>query len=345
MCSSEGLCIERCIWKGIMLEKGRLNSLTHRNLLRLAQVILPAALFLVFSGPAHAQTWKLVWRDEFNGPRGTGIDPAKWAAETGGSGWGNRELEYYTAGTNNAYMDGAGSLVIKAIRETFPQSYRCWYGRCQYTSARLITKNKFNQAYGRFEARIKMPYGQGIWPAFWMLGNNIDQVKWPGCGEIDIMENIGREPSIVHGTIHGPGYSGSGGIGAPYTLPGGQRFRDDYHIFAIEWEPNAIRWYVDRELYETRTPADLPASTNWVFDHPFFIILNLAVGGGWPGNPDATTLFPQTMLVDYVRVYRRRMGRRSRSKSGHMRTEQKSHALRLWSRQEQIRCCQASNIR
>jgi beta-glucanase (GH16 family) len=119
------------------------------------------------------------------------------------------------------------------------------------------------------------------------------------------MENIGREPAIVHGTIHGPGYSGAGGLGAPDSLPGGQRFADDFHVFAVEWEPAAIRWYVDGTLYETRTPTDLPAGTRWVYDHPFFLILNVAVGGGWPGPPDATTVFPQRMLVDYVRVYRR----------------------------------------
>jgi beta-glucanase (GH16 family) len=136
-----------------------------------------------------------------------------------------------------------------------------------------------------------------------MLGNNIKQVSWPNCGEIDIMENIGREPSTVHGTIHGPGYSGANGIGAADNLPVGA-FSDDFHVFAIEWEPTAIRWYVDGSLYQTRTPTDLPTGAAWVFDHPFFMLLNVAVGGYWPGNPDATTVFPQRMYVDYVRVYR-----------------------------------------
>ena len=143
-----------------------------------------------------------------------------------------------------------------------------------------------------------------IWPAFWMLGNNIQTAGWPTCGEIDIMENIGREPAIVHGTIHGPGYSGADGIGSQYGLTTGA-FSDAFHVFAVEWEPNQIRWYVDGNLYQTRTPADLPAGTQWVFDHPFFIILNEAVGGYWPGDPDATTVFPQKMTVDYVRVYQR----------------------------------------
>ena len=250
---------------------------------------------------ANPSVWSLVWSDEFDGPSGSGVDPAKWTAETGGWGWGNNELEYYTNRTQNAYLD-SGTLVIKAIKETYTGSDGVTR---DYTSARLITKNRFTQTYGRFEARIKLPSGQGIWPAFWLLGSNIDTVSWPNCGEIDIMENIGREPSIIHGTFHGPGYSGANGIGAAYELPGGQRFADDYHTFSVEWEPNVIRFYVDGILYKTRTPADLPPGRTWVFDHPFFIILNVAVGGYWPGNPDATTAFPQTMRVDYVRVYQR----------------------------------------
>jgi beta-glucanase (GH16 family) len=167
----------------------------------------------------------------------------------------------------------------------------------------MKTKGKFSQAYGRFEAHIRIPYGQGVWPAFWMLGDNFDAVGWPRCGEIDIMENIGKEPSTVHGSIHGPGYTKD--IEAHYTLPGQQKFSDNFHIFALEWEPGALRFYVDHDLYVTRTPADLKSGQVWEFDHPFFIILNLAVGGDWPGNPDASTTFPQAMLVDYVRVYRR----------------------------------------
>jgi beta-glucanase (GH16 family) len=245
--------------------------------------------------------WTLVWSDEFEGPAGATVDLTKWNFDIGGGGWGNQELESYTDRSRNAFLDGNGALVIEALSEP----YKGPDGIARdYTSARLKTKGLFAQAYGRFEARIKIPYGQGLWPAFWMLGANIDSVGWPACGEIDIMENIGREPSTVHGTFHGPGYSGAGGLGAPDSLAGGQRFADDFHVFAVEWEPAAIRWYVDGTLYETRTPADLPAGTHWVFDHPFFIILNVAVGGGWPGPPDATTVFPQQMLVDYVRVYR-----------------------------------------
>jgi len=242
-----------------------------------------------------------VWSDEFDGSNGSAVDSSKWSFDIGGNGWGNNELETYTSRTANAYRDG-GMLVIKALKETLTGSDGITRN---YTSARLLTKNKFSQAYGRFEARIKIPYGQGLWPAFWMLGDNIDTAHWPNCGEVDIMENIGKEPSIVHGTFHGPGYSGGNGVSAAYALTNGQKFADDFHTFAVEWEPNVIRFYVDGLLYKTRTPADLPAGTTWVFDHPFFIILNVAVGGGWPGNPDATTVFPQQMLVDYVRVYQR----------------------------------------
>jgi beta-glucanase (GH16 family) len=277
-------------------------------LTRAARLGVAALVALALSAAdASAQTaWTLAWSDEFNGPAGAPVDGTKWVLEVGNgsNGWGNHERQYYTNTTKNASTDGAGNLVITAYKETLGKKYRCWYGECQYTSARLKTQGKFEQAYGRFEARIRVPFGQGIWPAFWMLGNNIQTAGWPACGELDIMEHIGREPFNVYGTIHGPGYSGAAGIGAPYTLTGA-RFTDDFHVFAVEWEPNQIRWYVDGQPYQTRTPADLPAGSAWVFDHPFFVLLNLAVGGNWPGDPDATTIFPQRMLVDYVRVYRR----------------------------------------
>jgi len=251
--------------------------------------------------PAAPGLWTLEWSDEFNGPNGAPVDAAKWVMETGGGGWGNRELEYYTNRPQNVYQQD-GKLVIKILAEKFtgPDGVTR-----NYTSARLKTQGKFAQAYGRFEARIKIPRGQGIWPAFWMLGNDVEKVEWPQCGEIDIMENIGREPAIVHGTIHGPEYNGEHGIGSSFALPYEQRFADDFHIFAIEWEPGAIRFYVDETLYATRTPAEIPKGAKWVYDHPFFILLNVAVGGYWPGDPDASSVFPQTMLVDYVRVYSR----------------------------------------
>src|SRR5258708_1870750 len=278
---------------------------------RMTLVALLACLFTVVLGlflptcpttyASNPTIWTVVWSDEFDGPSGAAVASSKWSFDLGGNGGEKKELETYTSRTANAYGDG-GLLVIKGLKETFKGTDNITR---DYTSARLLTKNKFTQAYGRFEARIKIPYGQGLWPAFWMLGDNIGTVGWPTCGEIDIMENIGKEPSIVHGTFHGPGYSGAQGISAAYALANGQKFSDDFHTFAVEWEPNVMRFYVDGLLYKTRTPADLPPGKTWVFDHPFFIILNLAVGGFWPGNPDATTVFPQTMQVDYVRVYQR----------------------------------------
>jgi len=269
-------------------------------------------VFLIFvlslSAPAvfsQVRIKKLAFMDEFNGPAGSPVDSSKWTPEVGGWGWGNQELQYYRNSTENVYHDGQGSLVIRAIKEEPPLTLSCWYGPCGYTSARLISKQHFDRKYGRFEARIKIPKGQGMWPAFWLLGNDIETVGWPVCGEIDIMENIGREPSIVHGTIHGPGYSGANGIGGSFTFADNQQVSDGFHVFTVEWSENKIRWYVDGQLYQTRTPADLPKGTEWVHDHPFFLILNVAVGGSWPGNPDETTQFPQTMLVDYVRVHHR----------------------------------------
>jgi beta-glucanase (GH16 family) len=231
------------------------------------------------------------------------VDPTRWVFDTGGQGWGNQEREYYTARPENASLDGEGHLVITARAESSGGT-ACWYGACAYTSARLKTKGTFAQAYGRFEARIRIPRGQGLWPAFWLLGDDIDAVGWPRCGEIDVMENIGREPNVVHGTVHGPGYSGAGGIGGPDTLARGA-FADDFHVYAVEWDARSIRWLVDGQPYRETTVADLPAGARWAFDHPFFVLLNVAVGGSWPGDPDGTTAFPQRMLVDYVRVYRR----------------------------------------
>ncbi|MEV6981011.1 family 16 glycosylhydrolase [Sphaerisporangium sp. NPDC051017] len=275
---------------------------SSRTLLSIGAALFAVlALLVPMSGTASAAPapGPLVWSDEFNGAAGSAVDASKWRFDIGGSGWGNNELQYYTDSTRNAAMDGAGNLVITARQEN-PANYQCHYGTCQYTSARLLTSATFTRTYGRFEARMKLPRGQGIWPAFWMLGNDLGSVGWPNNGEIDIMENIGREPSTVHGTIHGPGYSGAGGIGAGYSIGGA--FADAFHTFAVDWSPNLIVWYVDGNEYQRRTPADL-GGNRWVFDHPFFMIMNLAVGGYWPGNPDGSTTFPQSLTVDYVRVY------------------------------------------
>ncbi|MCS0637792.1 family 16 glycosylhydrolase [Streptomyces sp. LP05-1] len=241
----------------------------------------------------------VTFEDTFDGPAGSPVNGAKWQIETGDN-VSNHERQYYTAGNANAALNGQGQLVITARREN-PGNYQCWYGRCEYTSARLNTAGRFTTTYGHVEARMKVPRGQGMWPAFWMLGNDIGQVGWPASGEIDIMENVGFEPRSVHGTLHGPGYSGGEGIGAGYTLPNGQNVADAFHTFAVDWSPEAITWSVDGAVYQRRTPADL-GGRQWVFNKPFFVILNLAVGGYWPGDPDGSTVLPQQLLVDHVRV-------------------------------------------
>ncbi len=247
---------------------------------------------------ASAAIGGITWADEFNAPNGTPVDGSKWNFDLGGSGFGNNERQYYTNSTRNVVHDGQGNLVITARKEN-PNNYQCHYGRCEYTSARLLTAGKFTQKYGRFEARMKMPRGQGIWPAFWLLGDDLGSVGWPNSGEIDIMEHIGKEPNTVYGTLHGPGYSGSGGItkGKPMPAP----LADGFHTYAVDWSPNLIVWYVDGTEYHRLTPANLNGN-RWVFDHPFFMIMNLAVGGNWPGFPDATSTYPQSLTVDYVRV-------------------------------------------
>ena len=209
----------------------------------------------------------------------------------GQNGWGNNELQYYTDRSSNVTVQN-GYLVMTAQEEN--------YEGASYTSARILTKGLFAQKYGRFEARIRLPYGQGMWPAFWLLGDNIDEVSWPQCGEIDIMENRGSEPTIMSSAVHGPGYSGGNPIFKSYDLVN-ERLDTAFHIYGIEWGPDYINFYIDDVLYNQITPEDVTGE--WVFDNEFFIILNLAVGGNFGGPPNEETVFPQTMLVDYVRVY------------------------------------------
>jgi beta-glucanase (GH16 family) len=276
-----------------------LRSGLTRTLTRACFILLAAATTLAAQSPATPNpNWRLTWSDEFNGPNGSSPDPAKWVYETGGNGFGNNELETYTNRSVNANQED-GHLVITARKEdlTGPDGIPR-----DYTSARLNTKGLFSQAYGRFEARIQLPTGKGIWPAFWLLGDNIDSDPWPKCGEIDIIENIG-DPRTIYSTLHGPGYSGAKPISAKYPLPSGESVTTGYHLYSVEWTPQNIKFFFDDHLIVERTRADLPPGTPWAYDHPFFIILNLAVGGAWPGNPDETTPFPQKMLVDYVRVY------------------------------------------
>ena len=277
----------------------RTRTVVSAVVLAVSALVVPAAQAAPApNAAADVGTMAVTFAEEFNGPAGTRVDASKWNTEVGDNNGNNREHQYYTTSASNASMDGAGNLVITARREN-PGNYNCWYGRCQYTSARINTAGKFTTTYGKVEARMKMPRGKGIWPAFWMLGQDINSGNpWPNSGEIDIMEFLGHDLDTVYGTIHGPGYSGAGGIGMPFNGP---NFADGFHTFAIEWSPNQIAWSVDGNVYQRRTPADL-GGDQWVFNKPFFIILNLAVGGEWPGYPDATTTFPQQFVIDYVRV-------------------------------------------
>jgi beta-glucanase (GH16 family) len=253
---------------------------------------------------AGPDSWRLVWSDEFNGPAGKPPSARRWTHEIGDGtangipGWGNDELEYYTDDPQNAATNGRGQLAITARQSD--GSLSCYYGPCQFTSARLISQHKAEFAYGRIETRIKVPAGAGLWPAFWSLGTNIGDVGWPQSGEIDIMEFVGRVPNEIFGTIHGPGYSGGASFGDTYDF--GVPVSDDFHTFAIEWQPDRIDWFVDGILYHSATPASV-APNQWVFNHPFYLILNLAVGGNFGGPLDPNVVFPKSMLVDYVRVY------------------------------------------
>ena len=251
---------------------------------------------------SEGEKWQLIWQDEFDGSSGQLPDSANWNFEIGDgtlyglpSGWGNNQLEYNTNRPENVSLDGQGNLVITARAESFEAQ--------NYTSARITTKNKFEQTYGRFEARMQLPTGRGMWPAFWMLGADIDDVGWPACGEIDIMEYRGQEPFRIHGSVHGPGYFGGQPVTEQYDLTN-DRFDTGFNVFSVEWGNDYLRFYVNGNRYQTITPEDLPGP--WVFDDPFYIIMNLAVGGNYLGPPDQTTLFPQTLLVDYVRVYEKK---------------------------------------
>lgn len=252
--------------------------------------------FSLNPGTASAQEWELVWEDTFEADS---LDLDKWSYQygTGTSeglvGWGNNELQFYTDREENIYLED-GKLHIRAKEES--------HGNRDYTSARIRSINQGDWVYGKFEARAKLPKGQGLWPAIWMMPTESVYGGWPRSGEIDIMELVGHEPATVHGTVHyGPAWPNNLERGGSYTLDEGT-FNDGFHTFTIIWEPNRIRWFVDDQLYVLVTPNHL-APHNWPFDQKFHFIVNVAVGGNWPGNPDATTEFPQEMIVDYVRVY------------------------------------------
>jgi hypothetical protein len=240
-----------------------------------------------------------VWSDEFNGPRNAPVDRRRWGHETGGA-WGDGELQSYTSRTANAYHDGRGRLVIMARAERFRGDDSITRN---FTSARISTKDRYALRYGTFEARLQTPAGRGIWPAFWALGNDIDRSGWPRCGEIDVMEVVGHEPAKTYGTIHGPrngdDHEYKPGHSIVHTAPLSQAF----HTYGVQWLPGGIQFYFDGRPYGAIAAADLPAGSRWVFDHPFYLVLNVAVGGRWAGSPDASTTFPQPLRVDYVRVY------------------------------------------
>jgi beta-glucanase (GH16 family) len=230
-----------------------------------------------------------MWVQDFAGPAGSAPDPAIWSHELGGGGWGDGQLQVYTDEPANAALDGEGHLAITARREADGT----------VTSARLVSKGGFATAYGRVEARLKVPGGRGTWPAFWMLGADIDRAGWPACGEIDVVEHVGADPRRCHGTAHGPGYSGlAGGIGG--SLDVGVDLSEDFHEYAVAWDESGIVWFVDDREYHRLTPADVTGS--WPFDQPFFLLVNLAVGGDWPGNTTADLELPATLLVDWIRV-------------------------------------------
>lgn len=253
-------------------------------------------LLALFAAPK----WELTLNQTFDGPKGQAPEAKIWGRDLGPARQ-NGELQTYTDGNDNAFLDGEGHLVIEARKE--PKDGR------EYTSARLKTEGKFEQRYGKFEARMKMPLGHGIWPAFWMLGSDIGKVGWPRCGEIDILENIGRDPTGVYGTLHGPDHSdgtriisyfGGAGISKKTTS---DTLSTQFHDYAVEWSPEKIVWFFDGKPYHTVEAQDV-GNKPWPFEQPFFVILNLAVGGGFPGNPDETTLFPQRFVIDYVKVWK-----------------------------------------
>jgi beta-glucanase (GH16 family) len=253
----------------------------------------PTASTIADDNWAPQGTWVEVWRDDFEGVSGSAPDPTKWTVETNGRP-PNAELEYYTARRENSFLDGDGHLVLRALMED--------YMTRSYTSARMNTRGKFEPMYGRIEARMRLPAGKGFWPAFWMLGSN--GTTWPARGEIDVMEEKGSDPTTVHGSLHGPNFFGTTALTNQFRLSSGT-FADDFHVFAVEWTQDGIRWLVDEEPYHVRSRAQMAAlGKTWVFDGPFYILVNLAVGGNFDGAPNSATPFPSDLTLDYVKASR-----------------------------------------
>lgn len=252
--------------------------------------------------------WELAWSDEFDGPAGSGVDTTKWRYDTadgcqmGICGWGNQEKQFYSSAADNLALDGGGRLRI--VARPAPPGLSCYYGACRYTSGKITTRGKFSAAPGLVEARLKVPAGQGLWPAFWMLGASYPATPWPRCGELDIMEFRGSRPATISSAIHGPGYSGNTPFVRARSLTP-RNFSDDFHTFGVVWDSARVQFFVDDTLHYSVTRAEVERRGAWVFDQPFFAILNLAVGGAFDGDPVSDAILPATLLVDYVRVYRR----------------------------------------
>jgi beta-glucanase (GH16 family) len=257
--------------------------------------------------PTSPLLWTQVWSDEFDGPAGSRIDTTRWRYDTADGcasnncGWGNNEKEYYSTVPENIALNGQGQLMM--VARTAPAGLTCYYGPCRYTSAKVTTRGKMEVEHGKVEARIKLALGQGLWPAFWMLGRNIAVVGWPTSGELDIMENRGSAPATTSSAVHGPGYSGNTPFAHEHVLSQGT-IADAFHTYTVEWDSLTIRYLVDDTVHYVVGRSQVATHGNWVFDQPFFVILNLAVGGHFDGDPQSDAIFPATMLVDYVRVYR-----------------------------------------
>ncbi|MFK7832747.1 MAG: family 16 glycosylhydrolase [Winogradskyella sp.] len=284
--------------------KEKLFILKKSNLYLSISFLLVSTLLVVFScNPDETQEVttlnNLILAQEFNVDGAP--DPTVWGydlgngSEVGLPGWGNNELQYYTDRPENVIVED-GMLVLTAREESFQGA--------SYTSARLVTRDLFETKYGRFEMRAKLPWGKGLWPAFWLLGNDCDTNTWPQCGEIDVMELAGSKPTKISGAIHGPGYSAGNALLKEYDLVN-DRFDTGFHIFGVEWGPGYVNFYVDNVLYNQITPEDMPEGGTWVLDddREYYMLINVAVGGAFDGPPNSATVFPQKMYVDYVRVY------------------------------------------
>ena len=280
--------------------------MVYRTSLVVTALLLSACSTAAIVSTPSPITWTQVWSDEFDGAAGASIDATKWNYQTadgckeGICGWGNNEKEYYTDASDNISLNGQGQLMI--VARTAPAGLTCYYGPCRYTSGKVTTRDKMLAQPGRVVARIKLPRGQGLWPAFWMLGHSYPVTPWPAAGELDVMENKGSQRSTTSSAVHGPGYSGATPFAHAHDLSSGT-LSDDFHTFAVEWDALRVRFFVDDAVHYESTRHALEQYGKSILDQPYFVILNLAVGGHFDGDPQSDAIFPATMLVDYVRVY------------------------------------------